>query len=113
MAKEKKGAPPESTTVRAKRLVRLAPKARKVVGKDWSFDNRVEVGYLGETLVCLSNSFENQEHILDFIEAATPEVVRELALKALAFEAVMSDLSSVPMEFRPETQAAIEKAGRM
>jgi hypothetical protein len=105
-----KGAPAESVEARAKRLLRLAPKARKVVGREWFFDNRVEVGYLGETTVCLSTSFENQEHVLDFIEAATPEAVKALALKALAFDAVMKDLSGVPVAFTAETTAAIAKA---
>lgn len=111
MASKKSGAPVEDLPARAKRLVRLAPGARRVVGKDWFFDNRVEVGYLGETLVCLSHSFEHQEKVLDFIEAATPEVVKQLALKALAFDALTREAESKAVSLdwlSPEGKAAFD-----
>lgn len=105
-----KGAAAETLDARAKRLARLAPKARKVVGEDWFFDSRVECGYLGETLVCLTQSFEDHDDILDFIEAATPEAVKALALKAMAYEALMGDGSVAEAQKSAETLEAIRKA---
>lgn len=105
-----KGAPAETLSARAKRLARLAPKARNVVGKEWFFDNRVECGYLGESLVSLTQSFEGHHDVLDFIEAATPEVVKVLALKALAYEALMGDGAVAEVAKSPETVEAIRKA---
>jgi len=109
MSKKQQGKPVEPLDKTAERLIRLAPGARRVVGKDWFFESRVEAGYLGNTLVCLSSSFENQEKVLDFIENATPEVVKALALKALAYEAVTDSLSSIPVEFTEKAQEAIDR----
>lgn len=105
-----KGAPAETLEARAKRLVRLAPGARKIVGPEWFFDNRVEVGYLGETLVGLTQSFEGHHAVLDFIEAATPEAVRALALKALAYEALVDDPNVSTVHMSDETAAAMKRA---
>lgn len=116
MADKQSGAPTESLAARARRLARLAPKARKIVGEAWFFDNRVECGYLGETLVSLTHSFENQEHVLDFIEAATPEAVKALALKALAYDALTEDpgvstagMSEATAEAMKNAQTAVNR----
>lgn len=111
MAKtEQKGAPVESLPERAKRLVRLAPKARKVVGGQWFFDGRRECAYFGETLVSLADTFEDQDYILDFMEAATPEVIKALALKALAYDALVEDSGVSTAGMSDATAEAMAKA---
>lgn len=105
-----KGAPAETLEARARRLARLAPKARRVVGDEWFFDNRVECGYLGESLVSLTQSFEGHHDVLDFIEAATPEAVKALALKALAYDALKADYAVEGASKSDATVEAIRKA---